>query len=85
MPPLSLVNNGNCLWELQNAVDHSAVLGGLNSETTHFWTGVDIIFIIYRVVSESSRTVTVVTVLVKDDERGGQSHTVTSLLHVSGA
>jgi hypothetical protein len=23
--------------------------------------------------------------LVKDDERGGQSHTVTSLLHVSGA
>ncbi|PNF19678.1 hypothetical protein B7P43_G16065 [Cryptotermes secundus] len=34
-------------------------------------------------VSESSWTITVVTALVKDDERGGQGHTSTSLLQQS--
>jgi hypothetical protein len=34
-------------------------------------------------VSESSRTVIVVTASVKEDERGGQGHTFESLLHMS--
>jgi hypothetical protein len=38
---------------------------------------------IKKSVSESSRTVIVVTALVKEDERGGQGHTSTSLLHQS--
>jgi hypothetical protein len=37
----------------------------------------------YEVVSESSRTVVVITALVKKDERGGQGHTSKSLLHRS--
>jgi hypothetical protein len=36
-----------------------------------------------RGVSESSRTVIVVTASVKEDERGGKCHTSTSLLHQS--
>jgi hypothetical protein len=38
---------------------------------------------IYEVLSGSSRTVIVVTASVKEDQRGGQSHTSTSLLHQS--
>jgi hypothetical protein len=38
---------------------------------------------IYEVVSESSRTVIVVTALVKKDERRDQGHTSESLLHQS--
>jgi hypothetical protein len=34
-----------------------------------------------EVVLESSQSVTVVTVSVKEDERGGQGHTSKSLLH----
>jgi hypothetical protein len=37
----------------------------------------------YEVVSESSRTVIVVTASVKEDERGGQGHTSEYLLHQS--
>jgi hypothetical protein len=37
----------------------------------------------YKVVSESSRTLIVVTALVKEDERGGQGHISASLLHQS--
>jgi hypothetical protein len=37
----------------------------------------------YEVVSESSRTVIVVTASVKEDERGAQGHTSESLLHQS--
>jgi hypothetical protein len=33
-----------------------------------------------RGISESSRTVTVVTASMKEDERGGQGHTFASLL-----
>jgi hypothetical protein len=40
-------------------------------------------YFLYDVVSESSRTVTVVTASVKEEERGGQSYTFTSLLHQS--
>jgi hypothetical protein len=36
-----------------------------------------------RVLSESSRTVIVVTALMKEDERGGQGHTSANLLHRS--
>jgi hypothetical protein len=43
-------------------------------EREHSWVA-------YEVVSESSRTVIVVTASVKDNERGGQGHTSTSLLH----
>jgi hypothetical protein len=38
---------------------------------------------VYKVVLESSRTVIVVTALVKEDERGGQGHTSASLLRQS--
>jgi hypothetical protein len=37
--------------------------------------------VLYDVLSESYWTVTVVTALVKEDERGGQGHTSASLLH----
>jgi hypothetical protein len=37
----------------------------------------------YEVISESSRTIIVVTASVKEDERGGKSHTSESLLHQS--
>jgi hypothetical protein len=37
----------------------------------------------YEVLLESSWTFVVVTALVKEDERGGQGHTSTSLLHQS--
>jgi hypothetical protein len=37
----------------------------------------------YKMVSESSRSVIVVTALVKEDERGGQGHASASLLHQS--
>jgi hypothetical protein len=37
----------------------------------------------YEVLTESSRTVNVVTASVKEDERGGQDHTSASLLHHS--
>jgi hypothetical protein len=37
----------------------------------------------YKMLSESSWTVIVVTALVKDDDRGGQGHTSASLLHQS--
>jgi hypothetical protein len=40
-------------------------------------------WLMYKVLSESSRTVSVVTASVKEDERGGQGHTSTSLLHQS--
>jgi hypothetical protein len=36
-----------------------------------------------ELVSESSRTVTVVIALVKEDEKGSQGHTSESLLHQS--
>jgi hypothetical protein len=39
--------------------------------------------LLYEVQSESSWTVIVVTASVKEDERGGQGHTSTSLLHQS--
>jgi hypothetical protein len=35
----------------------------------------------YKLLSESSRTVIVVTASVKEDERGSQGHTSASLLH----
>jgi hypothetical protein len=38
---------------------------------------------IYEVVSESSRTVSVVPTSLKEDEKGGQGHTSESLLHQS--
>jgi hypothetical protein len=37
----------------------------------------------YELLSESSRTVIVVTASVKEDERGDQGHTSASLLHQS--
>jgi hypothetical protein len=37
----------------------------------------------YKVVSESSLTVTVVTASVKEDERGGLDYTSAGLLHQS--
>jgi hypothetical protein len=39
--------------------------------------------LLYNVVAESSLAVTVVTASVKEDERGGQGHTSSSLLHQS--
>jgi hypothetical protein len=36
-----------------------------------------------EVVSHSSQTVSIVTALVQEDERGGQDHTSKSLLHQS--
>jgi hypothetical protein len=41
------------------------------------------LFTKYEVLSESSPTVIVVTASVKEDERGGQGHTSTRLLHQS--
>jgi hypothetical protein len=38
---------------------------------------------IYKVLSESSQSVIVVTASVKEDEKGGQGHTSASLLHQS--
>jgi hypothetical protein len=38
---------------------------------------------LYEVVSESSQALIVVTVSVKEDEKGGQGHTSKSLLHQS--
>jgi hypothetical protein len=37
----------------------------------------------YKLVSESSQAVIVVTASLKEDERGGQGHTSESLLHQS--
>jgi hypothetical protein len=39
------------------------------------------LYMTYEVVSESSQTVTIVTVSVKEDERGGKGNTSASLLH----
>jgi hypothetical protein len=40
-------------------------------------------FMMYEVLLESSRTAVVVTVSVKEDERGGQGHTFANVLHQS--
>jgi hypothetical protein len=40
-------------------------------------------YVTYKVLSESSRTVTVVTASVKEYERGSQGHTSANLLHQS--
>jgi hypothetical protein len=37
----------------------------------------------YGVVLESSRTIILVTALMKEDERGGEGHTSENLLHQS--
>jgi hypothetical protein len=47
------------------------------------WVGVELSCWLYRVLSESSRTVIIVTASVKEDERGGKGRTSASLLHQS--
>jgi hypothetical protein len=41
----------------------------------------EILIMSFESISESSKTVIVVTALVKEDERGDQGHTSASLLH----